>query len=118
MHRHLGARRIDSYLSRAPLDELRDPATDGPRASDGTGRSAQRFAVDVRVRVDGVDHRAVASGRDIYAVTAPLVAEALTRVLDGRVRATGAVAPGEAFDAADFLAALSPGELEVELSSG
>jgi hypothetical protein len=115
MHRHLGAQRIDSYLSREPLAELRDPATGGPRASDGTGRSAQRFAVDVRVRVDGVDHRAVASGRDIYAVTAPLVAEAVTRVLDGRVRAVGAVAPGEAFDAADFLAALSPEPLEVEL---
>ncbi|GAB2487411.1 saccharopine dehydrogenase NADP-binding domain-containing protein [Nocardiopsis aegyptia] len=116
MHRHLGAGRIDSYLSRAPLAELRDPATGGPQASDGTGRSAQRFAVDVRVRVDGVDHRAVATGRDIYAVTAPLVAEAVIRVLDGRVRAHGAVAPGEVFDAADFLAALSPRPLEVELS--
>ncbi|MFF8763626.1 saccharopine dehydrogenase family protein [Nocardiopsis dassonvillei] len=115
MHRHLGAERIDSYLSEAPLAELRDPATSGPEAVDGSGRSAQRFAVDVRVLADGVEHRAVASGRDIYAVTAPLVAEAVTRVLDGRVRATGALAPGQAFDAADFLDALSPWALTVEL---
>ncbi|RKS08725.1 saccharopine dehydrogenase-like protein [Nocardiopsis sp. Huas11] len=118
MHRHLDAGRIDSYLSEAPLSELRDPATGGPEASDESGRSAQRFAVDVRVRAEGVEHRAVATGRDIYAVTAPLVAEAVTRVLDGRVRAEGAVAPGQVFDAADFLAALSPWPLDVELSEG
>ncbi|PDP88088.1 saccharopine dehydrogenase [Glycomyces fuscus] len=118
MHRHLGAERIDSYLSEAPLAELRDPATPGPEAADRTGRSSQRFAVDVRVVVGGVEHRAVAGGRDIYAVTAPLVVEAVTRVLDGRVRAGGAVAPGEAFDAADFLSALSPEALTVELPAG
>lgn len=118
MHRHLGAERIDSYLSEAPLAELRDPATSGPEAVDESGRSAQRFAVEARVLLGGVEHRAAASGRDIYAVTAPLVVEAVTRVLDGRVHATGAVAPGQVFDAADFLAALSPGALAVELSGG
>ncbi|WP_306367473.1 saccharopine dehydrogenase NADP-binding domain-containing protein [Nocardiopsis sp. CC223A] len=115
LHRHLGADRITSYLNEAPLAELRDPATPGPEAADTTGRSAQRFAVDVRVRVDGAERRATASGRDIYAVTAPLLAEAVVRLLDGRVRAVGALAPGEVFDAADFLAALAPDPLAVTL---
>ncbi|CAL9345069.1 hypothetical protein SUDANB121_00362 [Nocardiopsis dassonvillei] len=115
MHRHLGAERITSYLNEAPLAELRDPATPAPEAADGTGRSAQRFAVDVRVRVDGVERRAAASGRDIYAVTAPLLAEAVVRLLDGRFRGVGALSPGEAFDAAGFLAALAPDPLAVEL---
>ena len=46
------------------------------------------------------------SGRDIYAVTAPLVVEATARLLDGRARVQGAAAPGEAFDALDFLESL------------
>lgn len=116
LHRHLGAERITSYLAEAPLAELRDPATPAPEAADGTGRSAQRFAVDVRVRAGGAERRALASGRDIYAVSAPLLAEAVVRLLEGRFRAVGALAPGEVFDAADFLAALSPDPLAVELS--
>jgi hypothetical protein len=47
----------------------------------------------------------MAAGRDIYGFTAPLVCEAVERLLAGGV-ASGALAPGEAFDAADFLAAL------------
>ncbi|MGW9347644.1 saccharopine dehydrogenase NADP-binding domain-containing protein [Nocardiopsis flavescens] len=115
LHRHLGADRIRSYLNEGPLAELRDPATPGPEAADGTGRSAQRFAVQVRVSVGGARRWASVSGRDIYAVTAPLLAEAVVRLLDGRARAVGALAPGEAFDAADFLAALAPDPLDLSL---
>jgi hypothetical protein len=46
------------------------------------------------------------SGRDIYAVTAPIVVEGAIRLLDGRHRGPGAMAPGEAFDAGDLLVAL------------
>jgi hypothetical protein len=42
------------------------------------------------------------------AVTAPLIVEALQRLTDGRSRATSIVAAGQAFDARDFLASLSP----------
>ncbi|MFL1376298.1 saccharopine dehydrogenase NADP-binding domain-containing protein [Nocardiopsis protaetiae] len=115
LHHHLGAKRITSYLNEEPLAQLRDPATPAPEAADTSGRSAQRFAVDVRVRVDGTERRATAVGRDIYAVTAPLLAEAVARLLDGRVRAVGARAPGEVFDAADFLAALAPDPLALTL---
>jgi len=62
----------------------------------------------VITRRNGDERRRVARGRDIYAVTAPIVAEAAERIVAGRVRTTGAVALGELFDADDFLAALSP----------
>ncbi len=39
---------------------------------------------------------------------APLIVETLQRLTDGRSRATGIVAAGQAFDARDFLASLSP----------
>ena len=113
IERHLGAQRIGTYLSEAALEDIHDPATPAPAAVDAEGRSAQRFAVDVVVRRSAQERRITAAGRDIYAVTAPLVAEAARRLTDGRVKTLGAVAPGEAFDAADFLAALSPEHLAV-----
>lgn len=50
--------------------------------------------------------RLVCPPRNIYAVTAPIVAEAAERVIDGRFKATGVVAAGEIFDAQDFLRSL------------
>lgn len=72
-----------------------------------------RFAVDVIVRRGEHERRISAAGRDIYAVAAPLVAEAARRLIDGSAKVLGAAAPAEAFDAADFLDALTPHHLAV-----
>ncbi len=104
--RHLDVGELRSYLNTAPLDDLHDAATPPPSAADQRGRSAQQFVVDVVVR-RGLDTRRIsATGRDIYAVTAPIVVEGAVRLLDGRHRGPGAAAPGEAFDAGAVLAAL------------
>jgi hypothetical protein len=50
----------------------------------------------------------VATGQDIYAVTAPLAVEATDRILTGRTHAVGVASAGQIFDAADFLRALAP----------
>ena len=102
--RHLDVGELRSYLNTAPLDDLHDAATPPPSAVDESGRSAQQFVVDVVVRRGSDTRRISASGRDIYAVTAPIVVEGAVRLLDGRHRGPGAMAPGEAFDAADVLA--------------
>lgn len=104
---HIACRNLHSWMNLAPLRDLHDPSTPPPTAADGSGRSAQQFAVEVRVCRSGHSVRASASGRDIYAVTAPLLGEALQRILDGRVRGRGALAAGQAFDAGDFLASLA-----------
>jgi hypothetical protein len=111
--RHLAASRIDTYLATVALEDIRNPATPAPRAIDETGRSAQQFAVDVVVRRGEQERRISAAGRDIYAVTAPLVVEAARRLIDGRAKVQGAAAPGEVFDAVDFLDALSPHHLTI-----
>jgi hypothetical protein len=67
------------------------------------------------VRSGDVERRATALGQDIYAVTAPLVVEAVERILAGHTRTTGLASAGAMFDAADFLRALSP-HLSVNLS--
>jgi len=110
MARHLAASRIGTYLSAVALDDIRNPATPAPQAVDEDGRSAQQFVVDVVVRRGTQERRISAAGRDIYAVTGPLVAEAARRLMDGRAKVRGAAAPGEVFAAADFLRALSPGQ--------
>jgi hypothetical protein len=118
MARHLAASRIDTYLSTVALDDIRNAATPAPRAVDEDGRSAQQFVIDVVVRRGARERRVSAAGRDIYAVTGPLVAEAAGRLVDGRAKVRGAAAPGEVFDAPDFLDALSPRHLRLSRSEG
>jgi hypothetical protein len=72
------------------------------------------FVVDVVVRRGREERRISATGRDIYAVTAPLVVEAVVRLLDGRAQERGVLAPGEAFDAQDFLGSLSAEWLTID----
>jgi hypothetical protein len=106
VHRHLEVGDLRSYLNTAALEELRDGATPAPATADARGRSAQRFVVDVVVRRGTETRHLSAAGRDIYAVSAPIVVEGAARLLDGRYGGPGAVAPGEAFDAGDVLGAL------------
>lgn len=115
--RHLRCPEVHAYMNLAPLHDLRDPDTPPPVATDELGRSAQRFAMDVRVHRQGLMRRAVAQGRDIYAVTAPLLVEALERVMAGKVPDPGAFSTAQAFDARDFLAALSPEHLSVSIET-
>jgi short subunit dehydrogenase-like uncharacterized protein len=108
MARHLRADRVHTWLNRAPLEDLRNPATPPPQAADAQGRSAQVFQVEVLVRRGADARRALVRGRDIYAMTAPFVCEAVARILDGRAVGRGAQAPGAVFDARSYLEALSP----------
>ncbi|WP_033330876.1 saccharopine dehydrogenase family protein [Actinomadura welshii] len=111
---HLAIPEVCTYMAIEAARDLSAPDTPGPAAVDERGRSAQTFLVDVVLRSGGRERRAVASGQDIYAVTAPLVVEAVDRILTGRTRAAGVASAGEIFDAPDFLRALSP-HISVEL---
>jgi short subunit dehydrogenase-like uncharacterized protein len=114
---HLRMSHLHTYLNHAPLRDLRDPATPPPAAADATGRSTQTFLVEVIVRKGGDTRRATARGRDIYAFTAPLVCEAVQRILDGAVRSSGAHAPGALFDARGYLQALAPEPLTFQIET-
>lgn len=112
--RHVRTKELHSFLSTAALSDVRDPSTPAPKAVDETGRSAQRFAVEVIVTQGGMRRRIVAQGQDIYAVTAPIICEAVERILSGNIRDTGAKPPAAIFDATSFLQALRP-HLSVEI---
>ena len=116
MSRHLRAAEIHSYMNLQPLKDLGNPDTPAPVAADESGRSSQTFLMEVMVRKGREERRAMARGRDIYAVTAPLVVEAAVRIVAGSSSAAGVMAAGQIFDARDFLEALSPEHLTVGIS--
>ncbi|MCI4061983.1 saccharopine dehydrogenase NADP-binding domain-containing protein [Micromonospora sp. R77] len=109
---HLAIPEVRTYMTVDAAEDLAAPGTPAPVAVDGRGRSAQTFTVDVVVRAGDTRRRVVASGRDIYAISAPLAVEAVQRILAGRTRTTGVASAGQIFDAPDFLRALS-GHLSV-----
>ena len=113
--RHVRTPEIRVYINVAPLTDIRSPDTPGPSAVDESGRSSQVFVMDAIARRGSETRRTVARGRDIYAITAPIVVEAAERVVRGSVKATGVVAAGEVFDARDFLRSLSPLHLSFEI---
>ncbi|MFD2356383.1 saccharopine dehydrogenase [Nonomuraea ferruginea] len=104
---HLSIPEVRSYMAVEAARDLAAPDTPAPVAADERGRSGQTFLVDVVVRSGGEERRAVASGQDIYAISAPLAVEAVRRVLTGRAATTGVASAGAIFDAPDFLRALS-----------
>ncbi len=105
---HIAARSICSYMNTAPLRDIKDPRTPAPAASESGGPSGQRFVMEVRAASVDRQTRIAAAGRDIYAVTAPIVVEACVRVLENPPARGGAYAPAQLFEANGFLAALAP----------
>jgi hypothetical protein len=108
---HLDVPEIATYMSANALDDLSAADPSGPVAVDERGRSAQTFLVEVVARSGAAERRAVASGQDIYAVTAPLVVEAACRILTGEGDTAGVASLGARFQAAGFLSSLSPQHL-------
>ncbi|MGC0339202.1 saccharopine dehydrogenase family protein [Streptomyces sp. SLBN-8D4] len=111
---HLSIPEVRTHMASEAARDLSAPDTPAPTAADDNGRSDQTFLVEAVVRSGDTERRAVARGRDIYAVTAPLAVEAVHRILTGRTRTLGVASAGEVFDAPDFLRALSP-HITVEL---
>lgn len=104
--RHLRVGTLRTYLNLRAVEDIRNPDTPPPLPADPSGRSAQKFTIDVRARQEDVERRIVIGGRDIYGSTAPLVVEALERILNAYSGLAGAHAPGAIFDAMAFLSAL------------
>jgi len=102
------------YINLAPITDIRDPDTllrqRGrersliPDFSLWSNRTKRKCGASALVR-----------GRDIYAITAPIVVEAAHRVVNGLSKRTGVVAAGEVFAAQDFLMSLSPSHLSFEM---
>ena len=89
----------------APLVRLSARLKGGPSA---TRRSATRWTVVGEARGEGGARRATLTGHDVYGLTALLVVRAAEALRAGRVEATGALAPAEAFEPRALLEHLAP----------
>ena len=112
--KHVKTAELHNYLPQIAVNQVLDPSTPAPKSTDAMGRSAQQFVIEVVVRRGNESRRAISRGRDSYAVTAPLVCEAVSRLLKGNIPA-GAHAPGEIFAAKEFLEALGPDHASFEI---
>ena len=91
---HLAVPEVRTYMTLEAAGDLAAPDTPAPpRDSD------QNFVVDVRIG----DRRATATGKDFYAISAPLAVGAVRRILAGETRAAGVASAGAMFDAVEFL---------------
>jgi hypothetical protein len=108
---HLNVPEIATYMTVNAVEDLFAADSSGPIAADDRGRSAQTFHLEVLARSAGGERRAIASGRDIYAVTAPLVVEAAVRLLGGEGAATGTASVGTRFEPRELLSSLAPEHL-------
>jgi len=113
MAHHLKVGAIRSLLNRSALGDIRDASTPPPTAADDSGRSAQRFELVVRLVQNGVTRTAGLRGRDIYAVTAPIVAEAAVRLLAPAYLRSGALALAQAVDPIELIRSLDGSALHV-----
>jgi NAD(P)-dependent dehydrogenase (short-subunit alcohol dehydrogenase family) len=113
--RHLRVAEVRAFMNLPPMRDLHDPETPAPTAADESGRSSQTFLVEVVARKGRERRRAFARGRDIYAITGPIVVEAVQRVVTAQVTRTGVITAGKAFHARDFLGSLSPVHLSLEI---
>jgi NAD(P)-dependent dehydrogenase (short-subunit alcohol dehydrogenase family) len=115
--RHVKTVELHTWLNRIALDDIHNSATPAPKPADETGRSAQRFIVDVVATRDGNARRIIARGRDIYAFSATLVCEAAERLLEGEFSGAGAQPPGTILNAQAVLSALTPDHLTFEITA-
>jgi short subunit dehydrogenase-like uncharacterized protein len=117
--RHTRADRVRSYVRApqlaartagiaklaAPLVRLSGSVGRGP-SEDRRGRT--RFVVVAEARGAAGRRRVTLAGRDVYGLTALLVARGAAALRSGEVRGAGALAPAEAFDARALLERLEP----------
>jgi short subunit dehydrogenase-like uncharacterized protein len=87
-----------------------------PEGPSPENRARSRFTIDCHARGGGKTRRGVIEGRDIYGLTAASTVEAALRLASDGERPAGALAPSQAFDPADFLAAMEPHGIRYEIS--
>jgi short subunit dehydrogenase-like uncharacterized protein len=111
--RHINVNTINTYLSQNSLADIRNNETPEPKPADEKNRSSQHFCMEVVATKDNKKRTITAQGMDIYAVTAPLIVEALKRILTNKIKKLGVTTLGEAFDATDFLSSLDVDDIVI-----
>ncbi len=107
-----------AYAMRTPLRGLLGKAItrlpEGPSASD---RQAARFTLVCDARTAEGTRRGVLRGRDVYGLTAKIIAEGAARMAAPGFDRSGGLAPAQAFEPREFVDALAPYGISVDLEA-
>jgi hypothetical protein len=117
LSKHIDVKEINTYINLAPMNDIHNSEIPPPRAADESGRSAQIFLMEALVHSGEKMRKGRASGRDIYAITAPLIVAATSRIAEGKIKKNGIVSAGEVFNAADFLQSMGPEHLFIDIQN-
>ena len=110
---HLKVNNIITYISLNSIEDIKNSDTPEPMPTDKKNRSSQQFCIDVVATLGNKERKITAQGQDIYAVSAPLVVEAINRIAKGNIKTKGVTTLGEIFDSKDFLKTLSPDDITI-----
>ncbi|WCB95135.1 hypothetical protein DSM104299_03877 [Baekduia alba] len=103
--RHVATPNVRLVMALATLREILGPDAPAPDDVTAQQRADTPFSVVVEATDVSGTRRSVATGSDIYGITAPILVDAALRLVASE--AIGVLAPSQAFDAADFLADLA-----------
>jgi short subunit dehydrogenase-like uncharacterized protein len=111
--RHIDVPKVRLLMTTSTLEQAfwGDPDTDGGPPD----HSGSTFALVVVATSGEQTRRAAVTGSDIYGITAPIVAEAVTRLASAP--AAGALAPSELLGVDQFLRALEPHGLTLTVAA-
>ena len=87
---------------------------EGPSEAD---RASARFTLVCDARTAKGTRRGVLHGTDVYGLTAKIIAEGAVRMSDPGFSRSGGLAPAQAFDPREFVDALAPYGISVELET-
>jgi len=109
--RHVATPRVRVMMSLSTLQDVLSPEAPAPDAVDDGDRAGSQFTIVVSVTGEGETRRAVATGSDIYGISAPIVVAAAFELIAGS--SSGALAPAHAVEAEAFLAGLGDSGLSI-----
>lgn len=99
--------------ARGPIERAVARLPEGPSVED---RRKARFTIACEARAGSRMRRGVIHGVDVYGLTAVTMVEGALRLAEPGYSKTGALAPSQAYDPADFLAAIAGAGLSYEIA--
>ncbi|MFN8111585.1 MAG: saccharopine dehydrogenase NADP-binding domain-containing protein [Solirubrobacterales bacterium] len=104
------------YAMATPLRALAAKVVERlPEGPPESARQKARYTIVCEARTPAGTRTGVLRGGDVYGITARIIAEGAARMAEPGYDRSGALAPSQAFDPADFLAALEPYGITTEI---
>lgn len=103
--RHTATQEIRLLMTAKTMQDIFSPSAPDHDDVDDRARAGSRFLVVAEAEGADCGRQTIATGTDIYGITAPIIVEGAVRLIGQDL--SGGLAPSQAFEAADFLSSLA-----------